>query len=116
MLLADRGYGANSIRTLVRQHADWTKSNRAKCRETPRFGRYLCRRLAIYERFFNRIKQRQCMRFAVNYLAFIAYPACIKNALVANNVTIRFHRRGLFRIRTATPTKIGSHFGESHHS
>jgi transposase len=58
MLLADRGYDADSIRAPVRQHGAWAdippKSNRT---EPISFSRYLYRARNPVERFFNRIKQ-----------------------------------------------------------
>ena len=77
MLLADRGYDADWIRTLVRQQGAWAnippKRNR---REAICFSPYLYRARNLVERFFNKIKQ--CRRIATrydklaaNYLAFI---------------------------------------------
>ena len=77
MLLADRGYDADWIRTLVRQHGAWAnippKSNR---KDALSFSPYLYRARNLVERFFNKIKQ--CRRVATrydkladNYLAFI---------------------------------------------
>jgi transposase len=77
MLLADRGYDADWIRALVRQHGAWAKippkSNR---RDALSFSLYLYRARNLVERFFNKIKQ--CRRvatcydkLAANYLAFI---------------------------------------------
>jgi transposase len=77
MLLADRGYDADWIRTLVRQQGAWAnippKRNR---REAICFSPYLYRARNLIERFFNKIKQ--CRRIATrydkladNYLAFI---------------------------------------------
>ena len=73
MLLADRGYDADWIRTLVRQHGAWANIlQRAigKSRSASSAARNLV------ERFFNKIKQ--CRRVATrydkladNYLAFI---------------------------------------------
>jgi transposase len=77
MLLADRGYDADWIRTLVRQHGAWAnippKSNRT---ETLIFSRYLYRARNLVERFFNKIKhfRRVATRYdklAANYLAFV---------------------------------------------
>ena len=57
MLLADRGYDADWIRTLVRQHGAWAnippKSNR---KDVLSFSSYLHRARNLVERFFNKIK------------------------------------------------------------
>jgi transposase len=77
MLLADSGYDADWIRTLVRQHGAWANippnSNR---KDALSFSPYLYRARNLVERFFNKIKQ--CRRVATrydkladNYLAFI---------------------------------------------
>ena len=77
MLLADRGYDADWIRTLVREHGAWAnippKSNR---KEALSFSPYLYRARNLVERFFNKIKhcRRVATRYdklAANYLAFI---------------------------------------------
>jgi transposase len=77
MLLADRGYDADWIRTLARQHGAWAnippKRNR---KEALCFSPYLYRARNLVERFFNKIKQcrRVATRYdklAANYLAFI---------------------------------------------
>jgi transposase len=77
MLLADRGYDADWIRTLVRQRGAWAnippKRNR---KEALCFSPYLYRARNLVERFFNKIKQcrRVATRYdklAANYLAFI---------------------------------------------
>jgi transposase len=76
MLLADRGYDADWIRALVRQHEAWanipSKRNRT---EALSFSTYLYRARNLVERFFNKIKH--CRRvatgydkLAANYLAF----------------------------------------------
>src|ERR1039458_8623064 len=58
MLLADRGYDADWIRTLVNQQGAWanipTKRNR---KEPICFSPYLYRARNLVERFFNKIKQ-----------------------------------------------------------
>ena len=55
MLLADRGYDADWIRTLVHQHGAWAnippRSNR---KEALSFSPYLYRTRNLVERFFNR--------------------------------------------------------------
>jgi transposase len=77
MLLADRGYDADWIRTLVRQHGAWAnispKSNR---KDALSFSPYLYRARNLVERFFNKIKQcrRVATRYdklAANYLAIV---------------------------------------------
>jgi transposase len=77
LLLADRGYDADWIRSLASEQGAWEnippKRNR---KETICFSPYLYRARNLVERFFNRIKQ--CRRIATrydklaaNYLAFI---------------------------------------------
>jgi len=77
MLLADRGYDADWIRDLVRQHGAWAnippKRNRI---EALCFSPYLYRARNLVERFFNKIKhcRRVATRYdklAANYLAFV---------------------------------------------
>ena len=77
MLLADRAYDADWIRTLVCQRGAWAnippKRNRT---EALCFSPYLYRARNLVERFFNKIKQcrRVATRYdklAANYLAFI---------------------------------------------
>jgi transposase len=77
MLLADRGYDADWIRALVRQHGAWAnippKRNRT---EALCFSPYLYRARNLVERFFNKIKhcRRVATRYdklAANYLAFV---------------------------------------------
>jgi transposase len=70
MLLADRGYDADWIRDLVRQHSAWANIP-ALC-----FSPYLYRARNLVERFFNKIKhcRRIATRYdklAANYLAFV---------------------------------------------
>jgi transposase len=81
MLLADRGYDADWIRALVRQHGAWAnippKRNRT---EALCFSPYLYRARNLVERFFNKIKhcRRVATRYdklAANYLAVCAAPA-----------------------------------------
>jgi len=66
MLLADRGYDADWIRALVRQHGAWAnippKRNRT---EALCFSPYLYRARNLVERFFNKIKH--CRRVATRY-------------------------------------------------
>jgi transposase len=77
MLLADRGYDADWIRALVRQHGAWAnippKRNRT---EAPCFSPYLYRAHNLVERCFNKIKHRRRVatrydKLAANYLAFV---------------------------------------------
>jgi len=77
MLLADRGYDADWIRALARQHGAWAnippKGNR---KEGLCFSPYLYRAHNLVERFFNKIKhcRRVATRYdklAANYLAFV---------------------------------------------
>ena len=84
MLLADRGYDADWIRDLVRQHGDWAnippKRNRT---EALCFSPYLYRTRNLIERFFNRIKhfRRIATRYdklARNYAGFLNLVAALK--------------------------------------
>src|SRR5438270_5826824 len=77
MLLADRGYDADWIRALVRQHGAWAnippKRNRT---EALCFSPYLYKPRNLVERFFNKIKHCRRVatrydRLAANYLAFV---------------------------------------------
>ena len=77
MLLADRGYDADWIRTLASKQGAWAnippKRNR---KEAICFSPYLYRARNLVERFFNKIKQCRRIatrydRLAANYLAFI---------------------------------------------
>ena len=77
MLLADRGYDADWISALVRQHGAWAnippKRNRT---EALCFSPCLYRARNLVERFFNKIKhcRRVATRYdklAANYLAFV---------------------------------------------
>jgi transposase len=71
MLLADRGYDADWIRTLVCQRGAWAnippKRNRT---EALCFSPYLYRARNLVERFFNKIKQ--CRRVAARYDKLVA--------------------------------------------
>jgi transposase len=77
MLLADRGYDADWIRALVRQHGAWANiPPRRNRKDALCFSPYLYRARNLVERFFNKIKQcrRVATRYdklAANYLAFI---------------------------------------------
>jgi transposase len=77
MLLADRGYDADWIRTLAAERGAWAnippKRNRT---EALCFSPYLYRARNLVERFFNKIKhcRRVATRYdklAANYLAFV---------------------------------------------
>jgi transposase len=81
MLLADRGYDADWIRTLANQQGAWANIP-PKCNRTDPicFSPYFYRARNLVERFFNKIKQ--CRRFATRYdklaancLAFIELAA-----------------------------------------
>ena len=76
LLLADRGYDADWIRTFVSQHGAWANIPPKRNRKEPIcFSPHLYRARNLVERFFNKIKQ--CRRvtsydkLAANYLAFI---------------------------------------------
>jgi transposase len=77
LLLADRGYDADWIRTFVSQHGAWANIPPKRNRKEPIcFSPHLYRARNLVERFFNKIKQcrRVATRYdklAVNYLAFI---------------------------------------------
>ena len=77
MLLADRGYDADWIRTLAAERGFWAnippKCNR---NEPICFSPYLYRARNLIERFFNKIKQCRGIatrydKLAANYLAFV---------------------------------------------
>jgi transposase len=73
MLLADRGYDADWIRTLVHQRGAWANIPPKRNRKE---ARWFSRARNLVERFFNKIKQcrRVATRYdklAANYLAFI---------------------------------------------
>jgi transposase len=81
LLLADRGYDADWIRTFVAERGAWAnippKRNR---REPICFSPHLYRARNLVERFFNKIKQcrRVATRYdklAANYLAFVKLAA-----------------------------------------
>ena len=77
MLLAGRGYDADWIRALIRQHGAWANIPARRNRmEALCFSPYLYRARNFVERFFNKIKH--CRRVATrydkivaNYLAFV---------------------------------------------
>ena len=77
MLLADRGYDADWIRTLAAKRGVWANiPPRCNRNEPICFSPYLYRARNLVERFFNKIKQcrRVATRYdklAANYLAFI---------------------------------------------
>ena len=77
MLLADRGYDADWIRSLAADRGAWANIPPRSNRNDPIcFSPYLYRARNLVERFFNKIKQ--CRRvathydkLAANYLAFV---------------------------------------------
>jgi transposase len=81
MLLADRGYDADWIRTFVRERGAWANIPPKRNRKGPIcFSPHLYGARNLVERFFNKIKQ--CRRIATrydklaaNYLAFIKLAA-----------------------------------------
>jgi transposase len=93
MLLADRGYDADWIRTLGSQHgASANIPPRRSRRESICFSHHLYRARNLVERFFNTIKQcrRMATRYdelAANYLAFIQL-ASIRLWLHVNESTL----------------------------
>ena len=82
MLLADRGYDADWIRALVRQHGAWAnippKRNRT---EALCFSPYFTGARNLVERFFNKINH--CRRVAPRYDKLAAnYPAFVQLASI----------------------------------
>jgi transposase len=81
MLLADRGYDADWIRTFVGERGAWANIPPKRNRKEPIcFSPHLYRARNLVERFFNKIKQcrRVATRYdklAANYLAFIKLAA-----------------------------------------
>ena len=77
MLLADRGFDADWIRTFVSEHGAWANIPPKRNRTEPVcFSPHLYRARNLVGRFFNKIKQcrRVATRYdklAANYLAFI---------------------------------------------
>jgi transposase len=77
MLLADRGFDADWIRTFVSEHGAWANIPPRRNRTEPIcFSPHLYRARNLVDRFFNKIKQcrRVATRYdklAANYLAFI---------------------------------------------
>lgn len=66
MVLADRGFDADLIRTLVSQHGAWANIPPKRNRTEPIcFSPHLYRARNLVERFFNKIKQ--CRRVATRY-------------------------------------------------
>ena len=66
LLLADRGYDADWIRTFVSQHGAWANIPPKRNRKEPIcFSPHLYRARNLVERFFNKIKQ--CRRIATRY-------------------------------------------------
>jgi transposase len=81
LLLADRGYDADWIRTFVAQRGAWANIPPKRNRKEPIcFSPHLYRSRNLVERFFNKIKQcrRVATRYdklAANYLAFVKLAA-----------------------------------------
>jgi transposase len=81
LLLADRGYDADWIRTFVAQQGAWANIPPKRNRKAPIcFSRHLYRARNLVELFFNKIKQcrRVATRYdklAANYLAFVKLAA-----------------------------------------
>jgi transposase len=77
MLLADRGYDADWIRALVRQHGAWANiPTKKKSDRGPVLQSVSLRARNLVERCFNKIKhcRRVATRYdklAANYLAFV---------------------------------------------
>ena len=77
MLLADRGYDADWIRTLATEKGAWANIPPRSNRNDPIcFSPYLYRARNHVERFFNKIKHCRRVatrydRLAANYLAFV---------------------------------------------
>ena len=66
MLLADRGYDADWIRTFVKRQGAWANIPPKQNRKEPVcFSPYLYRARNLVERFFNKIEQ--CRRIATRY-------------------------------------------------
>ena len=92
MLLADRGYDADWIRSLAAEKGAWANiPPRCNRNELICFRPYLYRVRNLVERFFNRIKhcRRVATRYdklAANYLAFVQL-ASIRLWLRANEST-----------------------------
>jgi transposase len=92
MLLADRGYDADWIRTLAAERGAWANIPPRRNRNDPIcFSPYLYRARNLVERFFNKIKhcRRVATRYdklAANYLAFVQL-ASIRLWLRANEST-----------------------------
>jgi transposase len=80
VVLADRGYDADWIRTLVNEQGAWANIPPKRNRRDPIcFSPYLYRSRNLVKRFFNRIKQ--CRRIATRYDKIAAnYLALIKLA------------------------------------
>lgn len=81
MLLSDRGFDADWIRTFVSQHGAWANISPRQNRKEAICFSPLYRARNLVERFFNKIKQ--CRRVATRYdkLAVI-YLACLQLASI----------------------------------
>jgi transposase len=81
MLLADKAYDSNAIRSLVFSRGGWANIPPRSTRRDPiSFSPYLYRNRNLVERFFNRIKhcRRIATRYdkqAANFLAFVKLAA-----------------------------------------
>jgi transposase len=82
MLLADRGYDADWIRTFASERGAWANIPPKRTRKEPIcFSPYLYRARNLVGRFFNKIKQ--CRRIATRYDKLAAnYLALIKLASI----------------------------------
>jgi transposase len=109
MLLADRGYDADWIRDLVRQHGAWAnippKRNRT---EAMCFSPYLYRARNLVERFFNKIKhcRRVATRYdklAANYLAFVQLASIRLWLRVNESTTLVLSEKGLRAMNAVPP-------------
>ena len=77
MLLADRGYDADWIRTLATEKGAWANIPPRSNRNDPICFPYLYRARNQVERFFNKIKH--CRRVATRYDRLAAnYPAFVQ--------------------------------------
>jgi transposase len=107
MLLADRGYDADWIRTLAaRKGAPANIPPRCNCREPICFTPYLYRDRNLVERFFNKIKL--CRRIATRYdklaAAYLAFVQLASIRLWCALMSPRpSHRTAMHSISTRAP-------------
>lgn len=82
MLLADKAYDSDAIRSLVFSRGGWANIPPRRNRRGPIcFSPYLYRNRNLVERFFNRIKH--CRRIATRYENRTAnFPAFVKLAAI----------------------------------